>query len=92
MGFTARLKVGVPGTTTKRVTGTEWDRLPLVPVTVTVYVPFSVEVDVATTREEVPDPPVIVSGLNVVVRPLGEADAVRVTVPVNPLEGVIAIV
>jgi hypothetical protein len=39
-----------------------------------------------TVRVEVPDPPVMLVGLSVAVRP-GDGLAVRATVPVNPLTG-----
>lgn len=59
-------------------------------MTVTVYVPATVPVHDSV---EVPEPPVMVPGVNVHVRPVaGEMLVVSVTVPVNPLSGVIVIV
>lgn len=64
------------------------DSDPLVPVTVTVYVP---PIPLHCSRL-VPDPVTLV-GLRVHVSPLlGEIDVARVTVPVNPLTAVIVIV
>ena len=60
-----------------------WDRVPLVPVTVTVKVPLLGELH---DRVEVPDPPVTLVGVRVQVRPpVGDTVAVSATVPVNPL-------
>ena len=59
-----------------------WDRVPLVPVIVTVNVPVVVELHDSV---EVPDVPrVTLVGLRVQVRPVGETVEVSVTVPVNP--------
>ncbi len=67
-----------------------WDREPLVPVTVTVNEPLADEVQ---ERVEVPEPPVTLVGDRVQVRPVaGDTEAVRATVPVNPLTGAIVIV
>jgi len=65
------------------VTVAERDRVPLVPVTVTVYVPTEPEQE----RVEVPEvPSVMLVGVNVQVRPVvGEAVADRLTAPANPL-------
>jgi hypothetical protein len=64
-------------------------KLPEVPVTVTVLVPV-VAVPLAVNVSVL----VLVAGfgLNVAVTPLGKPDADRFTLPVNPCEGVIAIV
>ncbi len=67
------------------VTVAEWTNEPLVPVTVTVYVPEVVE---ETERTDVPDPPeerATLAGLSDVVRPGGEAEAVSDTMPAKPL-------
>jgi len=67
-----------------------WDRVPLVPVTVTVNVPLLGELH---DRVEVPDPPVTLVGVRVQVRPpVGDTVAVSATVPVNPLTGAMVIV
>jgi hypothetical protein len=74
---------------TLTVTVAECTRVPLVPVTFTVYVPpLPVQL-----REPVPEPPAIVAGLTLHVRPvLGEIVVVRVTVPVKLLIGITSIV
>jgi len=66
----------------------ECESEPLVPSTVTVYDPADPEQDTV----EVPEP-VMLGGVRVHVRPVvGDADAVRLTVPVNPFTGVTVIV
>jgi hypothetical protein len=64
------------------VTVAECDRVPLVPVTVTVYVPAEPEQE----RLEVPEvPSVTLVGVDVQAKPvLGDTVADRLTVPVNP--------
>jgi len=63
--------------------------VPLVPVTVTVYVPAGPEHD----RVEVWDTPrTMLVGLRVQVSPAGETTEVKATVPVNPLTGVTVMV
>jgi hypothetical protein len=67
-----------------------WVRLPLVPVTVTVYV-----CAVAEEHESVEvwlAPRTMLAGVRVHVRPVGETEDVRATVPVNPLTGATVIV
>jgi hypothetical protein len=72
------------------VTVAVWDREPLVPVTVTVKVVAVVE---EQDRVEVwLAPRTILVGLRVHVRPAGETDEVRATVPVNPWRGATVIV
>ena len=72
------------------VTVAERDRVPLVPVTVTVNVVAVVPVH---DRVEVwAAPRTTLVGLRVHVRPAGETVAVKATVPVNPLTGVTVIV
>ena len=71
-----------------KVTVAECDNVPLVPVTVTVYVAAEPEQE----RVEVPEPPVTLVGLKVQVRPAGETVEVKATVPVNPFTGAIVIV
>ena len=66
----------------------ECDKVPLVPVTVTVKVPLVVAVH---DRVEVPEPVTLV-GLRVQVIPLRLIASVRLTAPVNPLTDVIVIV
>ncbi len=69
------------GATTLTVTVVEWDSEPLVPVTVTVWLPA---VDEETLRFEDPVPPdesVTLVGLRDAIRPEGDTDAERVTVP-----------
>jgi hypothetical protein len=62
--------------------------VPLAPVTVSVEFAPGVAAVVATVIVEVPDPPVIVAGLNEAVAPTGKPPTLGVTVPVNPLNGV----
>ncbi len=76
------------GPTTLTDTITEWDIIPLVPVTFTLYVPA---VDELTVSVAVPDPPGIKVGLTPAVRP-GVGTGESVTVPVNPLRAVTVIV
>lgn len=77
------------GPVTLYVTVAEWDREPLVPVTVTVKVPTGPEQE----RLEVWEPPRRrLVGDILHARPLGETDDARVTVPVNPLTGETVIV
>ena len=66
--------------TTLKATFVEWDREPLVPVTITVTEPAELKVQ---ERIEVPEPPVTVVG----VRVQAELSEVRATSPVNPLTG-----
>ena len=69
---------------TVTVTVAEWESVPLVPVTVTVYVPAGPEHD----REDVWDAPrTMLVGLRVHVNPAGDTVEVRATVPVKALTG-----
>ena len=67
-----------------KVTVAECDNVPLVPVTVTVYVPAEPEHDRVDVCEA---PRTILVGLRVQVRPAGETVKVNATVPVNALTG-----
>ncbi len=70
-------------------------RLPLVPVTVTLYAPDGVVVEAETVRAELPDPfgaRVTVAVLREAEGPCGVTSAVRDTVPENPPRLVIVIV
>jgi len=63
---------------------TEWVDEPLVPVTITVYVPTLVELMV---RVEEPDPPGLkrmLAGLMEAVRPVGVTDTEKLIMPVKP--------
>ncbi len=63
------------------------DNEPLVPVTVTVYAPTGVEDVLEIVSEEFavsPETRVTLVGLKAKVRPAGETESVRLTVPVNP--------
>jgi len=72
------------------VTVAEWDRLLLVPVTVTVYVPA---LPLHDNVEAWDAPRIILVGVSVQVRPVaGEVKLVRATVPVNPSNGATVIV
>ena len=71
-----------------KVTVAKCDNVPLVPVTVNVYVAAEPEQE----RVELPEPPVTLVGLKVQVRPAGEIVEVKATVPVKPPTGAIVIV
>jgi len=60
----------------------EWERVPLVPVTVTAKEPAMDELRVQVEAHETPREMVV--GLQVAVRPDGLTAAVKLTVPVNP--------
>jgi hypothetical protein len=87
--FTLREADDPPCPVTVTVTVAEWLKEPRVPVTVTVYVPAPIDDGNIDSVEET-DPPeetVNEDGLSEVVKPFG-ADAVRATVPLNPLSDV----
>ena len=66
-----------------------WVTLPLVPVIVTVYEPSGVALVVATVSVELPAGGMVNDvGLSVQVAPVGHPLTVRLTVPLNPLNGV----
>ncbi len=65
-------------------TRTEWDRPPLVPWTVTVYVPSGTLESTLIVRAEVPDPPVTAAVPREAVSPDWGATTVRSTVAENP--------
>jgi hypothetical protein len=69
----------------------ECERLPVVPVIVSVYVPIGVVVAVETVSGELPEPATDV-GLKVAVAPLGNPLTLRLTVSVNPSRGLIVVV
>jgi hypothetical protein len=75
------------------VTATVVDSLnvPEVPVIVTVTGPPTVAALVAVSVIAL-EPPVVGSGLNAAVTPLGRPEAKKVTLPVNPLTGVTVMV
>ena len=73
---------GVP---TTNVTVAEWLRLPLVPVIVSVELPGGVLVEVVTVSVELAD---AFTGLNDPDALFGKPDALKLTVPVKPLRGV----
>ena len=68
-----------------------WDNESLVPVMFTRYVPGATLLAAAMLSLDVPEPPVMLAGLGVPVRPVGK-EADNWTVPVNPLRGVTVIV
>ena len=68
---------------TTRLTEAVWLRLPLLPVTVSAYVPAAVLVPTVTTRFDVPDP-VTVAGVNVAVAPVGNPLTLNPTLPAKP--------
>jgi hypothetical protein len=83
-GDADRLKSGVAAAFTIRVTVVVWIAVPLVPVTVIVWLPVGVPLVVVTVIVEEPEV-VIVGGLKAAFAPAGSPLALRVTVPVNPL-------
>lgn len=90
VGETEIVKSGLPpGAVTVRVTVVECDKLPLVPVMVTVKVPVAA-VALAVNVTELVD----VVGLvpKAAVTPLGNPEADKLTLPVNPPEGLTVIV
>jgi hypothetical protein len=62
-----------------------WTSEPLVPVTVTVYVPAGVDASVDTVIVEAPDPPATGFGLNDAEAPAGRPDVESVTGLEKPL-------
>jgi len=70
---------------TTSVTVVEWVKLPLVPVIVKVYVPAGVVL--AVVMAIVDDPEAVTElGVNVAVAPEGRPEALKPTVPLNPVE------
>jgi len=69
---------------TVKLTVAAWERLPLVAVIVSVYVPAGVEEEVVTLSVDVPEPESD-AGLNVPVVPVGSPPIDRLTVPLKPL-------
>ena len=65
----------------------EFTRLPLVPLMVNVYVPLIVLLLVCTVRVDVPDVVTDV-GMKLVLERLGTPLTLKLTVPVNELNGV----
>ncbi len=79
---------------TVTVTVVEWFKEPLVPVTVTMYVPAVVLEETAMDSVDEADPPDVTASeveLSVAVKPAG-ADAATETVPLNPLSDATVIV
>ncbi len=72
-----------PKSTTFTATVTAWESEPLVPVTVTVYVPIVVELRVSVDVAVPPLVKVALAGLKDAVGPEGETAEERVTVPVK---------
>ena len=68
-----------------RLTVTECDRLPLVPVTVTLYVPTAVLVEVVIVSVEEPAP-VTEVGLKLPVTPVGNPLTLKVTALLKPFK------
>ena len=73
---------GLTGFTT-RVRFAEWDKLPLVPVIVSLEVPVAVEAVVVTFKVEEPEP-LIDAGVKLADAPDGKPPSLSATVPVNP--------
>ena len=78
--------------TTLTVTSTECESDPIVPVTVTVYVPTVAEVMLSVEVAEPPGDRLTIVGLTPAVKPDGEVAVERLMVPVNPARLVIVIV
>ena len=76
---------------TVNVAAAVFARTPLVPVTVSVEDPGSVDPTVVTVMVEAPAP-VMVAGLNDADAPVGKPVTVGVTVPVNPFTAVVVTV
>ena len=64
----------------------ECDKLPLVPVVVSVLLPLGVELAVVTVKVEEPEP-LIEVGLKLALAPDGRPLALKVMVPLNPFCG-----
>jgi hypothetical protein len=80
----ARLEAGWgAGGVTVNVTFEECDKLPLVPVMVSVELPVGVELAVVTVSVEEPEP-LMEAGLKLAAAPDGRPAALSATVPVNP--------
>ena len=71
------------GGLTVKVTFAVCDKLPLVPVIVSVDAPSGVELAVATLSVDEPEP-LIEAGLKLAVAPEGKPLALKATVPLNP--------
>ncbi len=80
-GFAEMVKSGEVGVVTVTVTSTECDREPLVPVTVTLYVPAELELTVSTDVADPPELRLTLLGLREAERPEGDEEAVRDTDP-----------
>ncbi len=75
---------------TVTATGTEWDSVPLAPVTMTLK---AAPLEQPTVSVDVPEVPrVTLVGLRLALHPVGAPVAVRLTIPVNPLTAVTVIV
>jgi len=85
VGLTETLKPCGPAGNTVIVNVTVWEKSPLVPVTVTEYVPDArlVPVTILITELLVPAVSLTVEGLRNRVGPLGETEAARLTQPVK---------
>ena len=82
------VKSGTPPTGfTTRFTVVEWVKVPLVPVTVSVYVPAGVVVLVLTDIVEEPEP-VTEVGLKLALAPVGKPLTLNATAPVKPPDAV----
>ncbi len=84
-GEAAKAKSG--GALTTKVTVAEWVRVPLVPVMVKVELPVGVVAAVVMVMVEEPEA-VTDDGLKLAVAPAGNPVALKLTVPLNPPEGV----
>ncbi len=72
---------------TTRMVLVVWLRLPLVPLMLTVELPVGVVLAVVTVMVVEPEP-VTVEGLKLALAPEGSPEALKLTDPLNPLDGV----
>jgi hypothetical protein len=83
-GLAEMVKFGVAGAATVSAIEAVCERVPLVPVTVTVAAPTVAVLDAVKVSVLVP---VVEAGLNTAVTPAGNPDAVKATLPVKPPDG-----
>lgn len=95
VGESAEAETPKPGDTaacTTRDADTLCVSEPEVPTSATAYVPAGVVAEVETVTVDIPEPPCTSAGLNEHLVPLGSPVQESVTVPLNPLIGVMVVV